>query len=349
MADDTMVPDNPDTVWANQWNPPTDEWNPSAEPHNTWGVAQPGHGDLALANPMVDEQGRPESYPPATGGTVPDVRDNLLTDVNKRMSVAPPVSTVHHVVENVERGAESINVRQINVQGNTAPTQLLEQNPRRKRALVQIVEGTPGMAAGGSAPGTFAGSPAFTVTVPVGQTWNLTSISYQYNASGVVANRQMRVRIFDAQGRPVYQFVDPTALTAGQTALVNLAPGNTLAHVAAGGANFAVSGNLPANLILTAGSQIIVDAIGSDPTDVTLNGVVLFLATGVAIFVAARQQPGSASAPQTWWKLISGDAPLEVKCQDGLDAIGANGTDIVAVQVYEELVGTRPDSPGIAV
>lgn len=348
MADETMTPDNPDTVWANTWNPPTDEWSPSAEPHNTWGVAQPGHGDLSMANPMVDAPGDPRTVPPTTGGSAPDVRDNLLTDVKKSMAVAPPPQVVHHVVENVERGAESVNVRQITVVGNQAPTQLLESNPARRRALIRIVPNNPGGVNSENNNLTAVGVPA-TVTVPAGQIWTIQNIAYLFTASAVVANRTPRLTIKDAGGRTIFQWVSPTNVAASQVEQVNLAPGlpNTTGGAGTVPNPFVVSGGIPP-LVLTAGETITADAIAEDAGDSITVGTVMFaLSGGGSIFIAARQQPGSAAASATWFKLLLGDPPLEVKSQDGIDGIGALSTDSIAVQVYEELVGARPDTPGI--
>lgn len=347
MADETMTPDNPDTVWANTWNPPTDEWSPSAEPHNTWGVAQPGHGDLSMANPMVDAPGDPRTVPPTTGGSVPDVRDNLLTDVKKSMAVAPPPQVVHHVVENVERGAESVNVRQITVVGNVAPTQLLEANPNRRRALVRVVPADPAA----SLNPLYNGSGVNTsLVVPAGKTWTLASLFFVYTASAAVANRSVRVRISIPGGTIIYTFLDGTVTTAGQIDNVSLAPGNPTQH--AGGASpFTVTGPLPPGLVLPAGTQILFDAINADAGDTIVGSAQVSQTSsggsGGSVFVAARQQPGSASASLTWFKIVQGDGPLEVKSQDGIDGIGVNSTDSISVQVYEELVGARPDTPGI--
>lgn len=346
--DETMTPDNPDTVWANTWNPPTDEWSPTAEPHNTWGVAQPGHGDLSMANPMVDAPGDPRTVPPTTGGSVPDVRDNLLTDVKNRMQTPAPAVEVHHVVENVERGAESVNVRQITVVGNVAPTQLLESNPNRRRALVRVVPSDPAIATANN--NLTAAPPPATLTVPAGKTWTLQSISFLYTAGAGVGNRNVSLTIKDAGGRTLYTITDTTALTATQAEQVVLSPG--LPQQRTGAGPFTFLAPLP-TLTLQPGSTITATATGVDPSDVITNGVVMFTqgsvsgGSGGSVFVAARQQPGSASAPQTWFKLVQGDAPLEVKSQDGIDGIGVNSTDSIAIQVYEELVGARPDTPGV--
>lgn len=122
------------TVWAGQWNPPDNEWDPNATPHETWGVEALDHTDDQTAEPMSEQYGHGPS------GTTPDARENLLTDVQNPRTAAPlPTQTVHHIVETVEVGSAVVRPRTVRVVGNTTETPLLEENPNRERAIIKLV------------------------------------------------------------------------------------------------------------------------------------------------------------------------------------------------------------------
>lgn len=344
MADETMTPDNPDTVWANTWNPPTDEWSPSAEPHNTWGVAQPGHGDLSMANPMVDEPGRPETIPPTTGGSVPDVRDNLLTDVKKRMATTPPTQVVHHVVENVERGSEALRFHQEVVQGS-GPTTVLNPNDQRKRALLKIAA-----ASGASAQiqGAVANSAGFTYTVPAGQTWsNISSLFWQLVTDATVGNRTLQIIVRDAQNRTLGQYTFVTAQAAALTRQYQSIEGATTDTLAG---TLVTYPDIFFGLVMTAGYSLQVVNTGTIGPGDAYTPVLTATITGTgSVFLMPLRDGGGAAAAGIGWQLNPGDPPMEIKSQGGVEAVPAASGGSATIFVYEELVGTAPDQPGISV
>lgn len=129
------IPKEDDPVWANTWNPETNEWAPSSEQHSVFGVAEPSHGDEPHAAPSSEEYGRPDP----DGGTIPDARMNLLDAVQGTTAAlpAPPV-TVRHIVETQEQSSPLARGRVVRVQGG-APTVLLEENPNRARAILKAI------------------------------------------------------------------------------------------------------------------------------------------------------------------------------------------------------------------
>jgi len=125
-------------VWADVWNPDVNEWSPSNEPEGTYGLAEPSHGDVALAEPLTEPYGGPSS------GTVPAPGLNLLTDVAPTGAPAAPPQMVRHDVEvhTYESGAELIRARTIPVVGTTTVTRILDPNPDRRRALIKVATAT---------------------------------------------------------------------------------------------------------------------------------------------------------------------------------------------------------------
>jgi hypothetical protein len=331
------------------WNPDENRFNPDTDSLETWGEAEPGHGDEPVATPETPSYGIPD------GGTTPDVRSNLLTDVRAAMHpVAPPPQEVHHVVEQIEIGAEAFRVKVVSVQGGTVPTALLEESSRRKRAFVRIIPLVPAAASSTveQTPANPAAGAGAIVTVPAGQSWTLQSIAFTLTCSAAVANRNVQVTILDAGGRTLYTFFDPTALTASQVATVNLAPGNPTAHNVTTGSNVAITGNLPPGLVLAAGSVISINAQGLQAADqFSAIAIQTLVSSAVAasdgVWLAPRIQGGAITATSFWWKIVQGDAPFELKTQDGVDAVCSAAGSVVAVQVYEELLGD-PGGPQYA-
>ena len=149
-----------DAVWAVVWNPHINQWNPSAEPWPEYGTEVPGiaafqsHGDVVLAEPMSESYG----YPDPGGGTAPNPSMNLLTDVRDAGTTARPVQIVQHEVHTYETGGEIVRARTVVVTSTIAPTQLVDENPRRKRALIKVATSTsviiiqPGRQGGGYNP-----------------------------------------------------------------------------------------------------------------------------------------------------------------------------------------------------
>lgn len=121
-------------VWADVWNPVTNEWAPSNEQHSTWGVAEPTHYDSADATPETQSYGVDER-----GSSTPDARANLLDAVR---SGGPPATVPTHIVQHVittqEEPSSHIRTRTVRVQG-TEPTVLLEQNENRIRAILKVI------------------------------------------------------------------------------------------------------------------------------------------------------------------------------------------------------------------
>jgi len=318
-----------DPVYATpQWNPETNEWAPSNEQHSTWGVAEPGHGDVEDANPVS------ESYGHAPSGTIPDRRLNLIDSV-RDVRGPTPAPTVHytHDVRTTEAGAESVRFHQEFVQGTAPPTPILQQNPNRKRALIRISSGVTNSQNNNL---TATGVPA-TVTVPTGQTWTLQSVSFLFTASAAVANRNIRLTIRDALGRILYQFVDATATTANQVVQCTFAPGLATQHIGAG--PFQLTSALP-NLVLPAGSTVTADAVAEDAGDTITVGTVMFSVTGAGVYLMPLRDGGNATASQQGWQLNPGDAPIEIKSEAGIEAVAEAGGG-ATLFVYEELL-----SPG---
>lgn len=137
---DAHMPPQPggDPVWANTYNPDTNEWAPSNEQHSTFGVAEPSHGDAETAEPMVNDPGDPRTY--TDGGGVPDARPNLLDAVRGQgVPLQPPPQRIEHHVYTEEVASTRVRARVIAVVGNNAPTVLLEENQKRDRALIKVL------------------------------------------------------------------------------------------------------------------------------------------------------------------------------------------------------------------
>jgi hypothetical protein len=128
------VPADDDPVWANEWNPDTNEWAPSSEQHSVFGVAEPSHGDEPHAMPEADYPGGPSD-----GGTVPDARLNLADTLRGKGPVPAPVARIEHVVTTEEVAATIVRARIVAVVGNATPTVLLDEAPNRKRALIHVI------------------------------------------------------------------------------------------------------------------------------------------------------------------------------------------------------------------
>jgi hypothetical protein len=326
-----------DPVYATpSWNPQTNEWSPSNEQHSVWGLAEPPHSDDPTADPMS------ESYGQVPSGTIPDARLNLIDSVRQSMTpIAPPPQEHHHVVEEVEKGSPIWRVRHVVVQSSTVPQQIVEENEQRKRVLLRIIPSDATVAS--TNPNLTAAPPPATLTVPAGKSWSLQSISFQYNAGAGVGNRNVQLTIRDAGGRILYQITDTTALTANQVENVFLAPGSPQQRTGAG--PFAFNSSMPA-ITLAAGSTITASALGVDPSDTITNGVVMFAlgsSAGVgqaSLFISPRLSMSGQVAPQAWAKLIAGDAYLELKISEGIDAVVGNVGDISEVIIVEEIEST---------
>lgn len=153
---------------------------------------------------------------------------------------------------------------------------------------------------------TAVGVPAV-LTVPIGQTWTLASITFLYTASAAVATRTPRVIIRDPGGRIIYEWTSPVNLTANQVGQVTLSPG---APNQSGGAGtpanpFTITGPLPA-LTLLPGSTISADAINEDAADTITVGTVIFTTSGLP---ASRQYSSmqlAIYAPEDLFLIISG-------------------------------------------
>lgn len=134
-----MADDPRDVVWDDVWNPTVNRWSPSDEPYPGYDVdvltEYQSHGDVATTSPESEQYRRPDRG----GGSVPDARANLLTDVADAGTTAPPVSVVRHELVTSEAGGEVVRARTVVVTGNLAPTRLLDENPDRKRALIKVV------------------------------------------------------------------------------------------------------------------------------------------------------------------------------------------------------------------
>src|SRR5215831_6018411 len=111
-------------VWANVWNPDTNEWAPSNEQHSTFGVAEPSHGDDPTAEPMSTQYGREDDS--ARYGNL-----NLLDAVRSPGREVPsqPVR-VEHVVHTEEVSSARVRARLMAVT-NLQNVVLLEENPNR--------------------------------------------------------------------------------------------------------------------------------------------------------------------------------------------------------------------------
>lgn len=156
------------TVWARDWNPATDEWDPNADTEQ-WGESIGQHGDDPTAVPVSESYGQPAA------GTVPDPRANLLTDIlGNRQAAPPPTVEHHHVVETIETGASRVRARVVRVVGNQSEVTLLEQNDHRTRALIKVVTSASVIIIG---PARQGGNPGFTAT-PTGPA------AFWYHATG---------------------------------------------------------------------------------------------------------------------------------------------------------------------
>lgn len=112
------------------------EWAPSNEPLSTFGVAEPGHGDVSDAAPESEQYGRDTQR----GGTTPDPRMNLLTNVREVATAATPIIEHHHVMETIDRGTDSVRMQTFVIPAQPAdPTIILQENPDRVRAFVKVV------------------------------------------------------------------------------------------------------------------------------------------------------------------------------------------------------------------
>ena len=169
MTDVTNADTGETTVWANEWNPPVDMYDPNADVLTVPDFFGQSHGDVATAPTMSEQPNDPDA------GTTADVRANLLTDVRNRMTTPPPLTQEHHhVVETVELGSDAVRARVVRVAGNVTETELLAQDDRRARALIKVVTSTSVIVIGPSRQG---GNPAFNA-VPTGPS------AYWYHATG---------------------------------------------------------------------------------------------------------------------------------------------------------------------
>lgn len=316
-----------DPVWGDVWNPEPNEWAPSAEPwpgpQGTSALVEyQEHTDLHTTQPMSESYGQPST------GTVEDARFNLLTDVKPRSPVGPPLSIIQHDVHTYETGSELFRVRQRTLNAATdsvLPIQLLEENPNRKRALIQILPST----TSGAAETAFSGGNTVQVTVPAGQTWTIQSLSYLYNADAVVGNRTPQVTVRDAAFRPVFTWQSPNNVAASATQSGTLSPGSASTSGAT-----AVTGPF-APVTLPAGYSITVNALASDAGD-TISGVVSYTLAGGGVYIGPRDSSSSA-ATAAWWKMVGGAPPLEVKTQQGIDCLIDPASTQAVVQIIEEL------------
>lgn len=138
--DTTELRERASSVWSSLWNPPTNEWEPSADPLDptTAAFGEPSHEDEPTAEPMSEQPGH------APSGTVPDPRANLLTDVRDRAAQAGPETVVRHYVTTIDKSADLVVGRVVRVVGaagvgDSSPTVLLTANPNRTRALIKPI------------------------------------------------------------------------------------------------------------------------------------------------------------------------------------------------------------------
>lgn len=157
MTDATQPPRDlspADTVWASEWNPGSDRWDPNSEPVGGY-HDEAMYGDVGTADPMSESYGGPPS------GTVPEAGLNLLTDVDVAApSMLPPIEH-HHVVETIELGSDAVRARTVRVVANNIETELLPQDDRRSRALIKVVTSASAILIGAARSG---GNPAFNAT-----------------------------------------------------------------------------------------------------------------------------------------------------------------------------------------
>lgn len=156
----------------------------------------------------------------------------------------------------------------------------------------------------GTIESTFSGGNSVTTTVPINTTWTPLSISFVYNTSVAVGNRNVTVIIKDPSGRIIYQVVSPFSPGASLATQFSLAPG---LQATANGSPTIVTMPLPAGLSLPAGSQITVTAQNPDAADTITNGVIELAQTGVRadIFVCPddlRNIPTLAQMPIAAWR-----------------------------------------------
>jgi hypothetical protein len=183
QADPALVP---------HWNPDTNEWAPSNEQHETWGVAEPPHYDDPTATPVS------ESYGQAPSGTVPDARLNLIDSIRPRTALPAPVVRHEHEVRTTETGSETVRFRQEFVSGLT-PTTLLAQNPNRKRALLRVLGSATSFVV--TTP-TTSSATVLTVPVPAGQTWsNISALNFAFTSDANVGLRQLQITVRDPLNR----------------------------------------------------------------------------------------------------------------------------------------------------
>jgi hypothetical protein len=180
-----MPPDPGDhPVWANTWNPQTNEWSPSNEQHSVFGLAEPSHGDTPAAEPMPNDPGDPRSY--QDGGGTPDARLNLLDAVRGTgQPVQAPVQRVEHVIHTQEEPSSKVRARVVRVQapaagaGGPVTTVVLEENMKRDRAILKCIttsgvvvlmplrQGGVNVATAGAPAGFMAGFPLATGDPPL--------------------------------------------------------------------------------------------------------------------------------------------------------------------------------------
>lgn len=319
-----------------------DEWAPSDEPLGPLPFGHDeSHGDVPEGVPESEEYGRDTK----AGGSTPDARLNLLDDVRQAQREALPPIEVHHVMENVERGAEVVRVHQETVNGQT-PTTLLQQNPQRKRALIRAAPS--GVAGFVVLTPTLNNSTTMQVTVPAGQSWTIQSFLFTFTTSAVVGNRQLLIVVTDPGGRTVAQYQMTVTQAAGLNNIVYQPITGATTDSVVGSTHYYP--NIYDGLVLAAGSKITVsnvgfndagDNFGAPQGDITASG-----GSG-SLFLMPSRDGANITASAIGWLLQAGEV-IEIKSQAALDGVGGAAGVATLVYVYEELVGTMADTPGLA-
>lgn len=132
-----------DPVWGDFWNPHPNAWAPSVEDFPAYGhdvaeVEYQSHGDVPATSPMTEQYGLAD----AGGGSVPDARANLRTNVRDRMPIPYPTQTIRHELITQDVGSEAVRARTVIITSNLTPVTLLDENPNRKRALIKVITST---------------------------------------------------------------------------------------------------------------------------------------------------------------------------------------------------------------
>lgn len=173
---------------------------------------------------------------------------------------------------------------------------------------------------------TATGVPAV-VTVPAGQFWTLTGVTFLYTASGAVANRTPFVQIKDPSGRLIYQWDSPSNLTAGQTAEITLTPGAPDASLGANPAS--ITGPLPP-ITLAPGSQIVAGAVNEDVADTITVGSVLYNTTGLPVSRQYSSMQLAVYAPEDLFAIVSGvTVGQEIHCNVDIEDIQLGNVQVV--------------------